>query len=148
VCTFLHDTQRVKIPTVPDADHCRVVVPVFPACETRVQLARQVQIRIEAETEQPAMKVTMNRTEYNRNRKFRPCSGCCERCFDLDLLRYGLESSQPLSTVVDGPDDYKAAEMIAVAWVNEGKKGVRIGFEVVYDLEEEEKDLLRKILIM
>jgi hypothetical protein len=31
--------------------------------------------------------------------------------------------------------------------VNEGKKGVRIGVEVVYDLEEEEKDLLRKILI-
>jgi len=34
-----------------------------------------------------------------------------------------LKSSQPLGTVADGLDDYKAAEGIAVAWVNEGKKG-------------------------
>jgi len=39
--------------------------------------------------------------------------------------------------VVDGPDDYKATGEIAVAWMNEGKKGVRIGIEVIYDLEEE-----------
>ena len=41
---------------------------------------------------------------------------------------------------VVGPYDYKAAEAIAVAWVDESKKGVRIGIEVVYDLEEEEED--------
>ena len=39
--------------------------------------------------------------------------------------------------MVDGPDDYKAAEWIAVSWVNKGKKGMRSGIEVVYDLEEE-----------
>jgi len=39
---------------------------------------------------------------------------------------------------VDGPHDYKAAEGIALAWVDWGKKGVRIGFEVVCNLEEEE----------
>jgi hypothetical protein len=44
-----------------------------------------------------------------------------------------LKSSQPLSTAVDSSDDYKVAEGIAVEWVNEGKKGV----QVVYDLEEE-----------
>jgi len=36
--------------------------------------------------------------------------------------------------VAGGPDDCKAAEGIAVAWVNEG---VRIKTEVVYDLEED-----------
>jgi len=46
--------------------------------------------------------------------------------------------------VEDGPDDYKAAEGIAVAWVNEGKKGVRIGVKVVYDLEEE-KDRIEEL---
>lgn len=30
---------------------------------------------------------------------------------------------------------------IAVAWVNEGKKGVRIEIGVVYDFGEEEEDL-------
>jgi hypothetical protein len=40
-----------------------------------------------------------------------------------------------------------AAEMIAVTWVNDGKKGMRIWVEVALDLEEE-KDLLRGILIM
>ena len=39
-----------------------------------------------------------------------------------------------------GPDDYKEAEGIAIAWVDEGNKGMRIGIEVVYDLEEEEED--------
>jgi len=46
--------------------------------------------------------------------------------------------------VVDGPDDYKAAEGIAVAWVNEGRKGVRIGIEVIYNLEEEEEDQIEE----
>jgi len=56
-----------------------------------------------------------------------------------------LKSSQPLNTMVDGPDDYKAAEGIAVAWANEGKKGVHIGIKVVYDLEgEEEEDLIEE----
>jgi len=54
------------------------------------------------------------------------------------------KSSQPLNTVVDGPDDYKTAEGIAIAWLDDGKKGVRIGIEFVYDLEEEEEDQIEE----
>ena len=35
---------------------------------------------------------------------------------------------------MDGLDGYKAAEGIAVAWVDEGKEDVRTGIEVVCDL--------------
>ena len=49
-----------------------------------------------------------------------------------------LKSAQPLSTVANDPGSYKAAESVAVAWVNEGKKGVRIEIDVVYDLNEED----------
>jgi len=51
-----------------------------------------------------------------------------------------FRSSQPLSTVVGCPDDYRQPRALR----NEGKKGVCIGIEVVYDLEEEEEDLIEK----
>jgi len=55
-----------------------------------------------------------------------------------------MGNNQSINTVVDNPDDYKAAEGIVVASVNEGKKDARIGIEVVYRSEEAEEDLIEK----
>ena len=55
-----------------------------------------------------------------------------------------FKSSQSPNTAANDPDDYKAAEGIAAVWMSQGKKGVRVGIEVVYDLEEEEEDLIEK----
>ena len=45
------------------------------------------------------------------------------------------KGAKPISTQVDDPDDYKPAEGIAVALATEGKKGVRLIVDILYDLE-------------
>ena len=46
--------------------------------------------------------------------------------------------------MVDGPDDYKAAEVIAVVWVNEGKKGMSLS--TIW--RKKRRTWLRRILMM
>ena len=51
-----------------------------------------------------------------------------------------LRGSCALTTLVDGPEDYKSAEGIADAWGSVEKKGVRIVIEIIYDLEDQEDE--------
>lgn len=47
---------------------------------------------------------------------------------------------KPISTLVEDPEDYKSAESIAIALAGEGKKGVRVTVEIIYELEQDEED--------
>ena len=58
------------------------------------------------------------------------------RCGGTATVSCDYKGAKPVSTQDDDPDDYKSAEGIAVALATEGKKGVRLTIDIMYDLEQ------------